>query len=96
MPLYNRAHYGYTTESSQMYYGLPAVMSSDRYVIVFDNPGNGWLDIGATQDDVLQFSSVGGRTSYLVLSGDDYPDLIENYTDVTGKREARCGADAKQ
>ena len=48
MPLYNRAHYGYTTESSQMYYGLPAVMSSDRYVIVFDNPGNGWLYIGAT------------------------------------------------
>lgn len=23
MPLYNRAHYGYTTESDQMYYGLP-------------------------------------------------------------------------
>ena len=45
MPLYNRAHYGYTTESKQMYYGLPAVMSSDRYAIVFDNPGNGWLDI---------------------------------------------------
>jgi oligosaccharide 4-alpha-D-glucosyltransferase len=86
MPLYNRAHYGYTTESSQMYYGLPAVMSSDRYAIVFDNPGNGWLDIGATEEDVLQFSSVGGRTAYLVLAGDDYPALIENYTDVTGRQ----------
>jgi oligosaccharide 4-alpha-D-glucosyltransferase len=28
MPLYNRAHYGYETESRQMYYRLPAVMSS--------------------------------------------------------------------
>ena len=86
MPLYNRAHYGYTSESSQMYYGLPAIMSSDRYAIVFDNPGNGWLDIGSTEDDLLQFSSVGGRTAYLVLAGDDYPALIENYTDVTGRQ----------
>ncbi len=86
IPLYNRAHYGYTTESSQMYYGLPAVMSSDKYVIVFDNPGNGWLDIGATDEDVLQFESVGGRTAYLVLAADDYPALIRNFTDVTGRQ----------
>jgi oligosaccharide 4-alpha-D-glucosyltransferase len=27
MPLYNKAHYGYETESRQMYYGLPAILS---------------------------------------------------------------------
>ncbi len=86
MPLYNRAHYGYTTQSSQMYYGLPAVMSSDKYVIVFDNSASGWLDIGATDEDVLQFAAAGGRTAYLVLAGDSYPALIGNYTDVTGRQ----------
>ncbi len=86
MPLYNKAHYGYTTESEQMYYGLPAVMSSDRYVIAFDNTASGWLDIGATEAGVLQFEAVAGRTAYIVASGDSYPALIENFTAVVGRQ----------
>jgi oligosaccharide 4-alpha-D-glucosyltransferase len=87
MPLYNRAAYGYTTEDEdQMYYGLPAVLSSDRYIVVFDNSANGWLDIGATEPDVLEFQAVAGRTAYIVVAGDSYPELIRNYTDVTGRQ----------
>ena len=86
LPLYNRAHYGYETESSQMYYGLPAILSDDRYIIVFDNSATGHIDIGKTEPDVLQFEAVGGRTAYLVVAGDSYPALINNYTDVTGKQ----------
>jgi len=86
MPLYNRAHYAYTTESQQMYYSLPAIMSSDKYMIVFDNSASGWLDIGATEKGILQFEAVGGRTSYIVIAGGSYPALVENYTDVTGRQ----------
>ena len=86
LPLYNRAHYGYTTESYQMYYGLPAVMSSRKYAIVHDNSASGWIDIGSTENDVLQFEAAGGRTAYIVVAGDTYPQLIGNYTDVTGKQ----------
>ncbi|MCG8370119.1 MAG: alpha-amylase family glycosyl hydrolase [Proteobacteria bacterium] len=86
LPLYNKAHYGYTTESDQMYYSLPAIMSSDKYMIVFDNSASGWLDIGHTEPDVLGFEAVAGRTSYIVVAGDTYPALIGNYTDVTGKQ----------
>jgi oligosaccharide 4-alpha-D-glucosyltransferase len=86
MPLYNRAHYGYTTESEQMYYSLPAIMSSDKYMIVFDNSARGWLDIGHTEPDVLQFEAVAGRTSYIVIAGNTYPELVGNYTDTTGKQ----------
>ena len=86
MPLYNKASYGYETHAEQMYYSLPAVMSTDKYMIVFDNSANGWLDIGHTESDVLTFEAVGGRTAYLIIAGEDYPALIENYTDVTGKQ----------
>ena len=72
MPLYNRAHYEYETHSSQMYYSLPAVMSTDRYAIIFDNSASGWLDIGHRETDVLQFEAVGGRTAYLVVAGRSY------------------------
>lgn len=86
MPLYNKAHYGYTTESEQMYYSLPAVMSSDKYMIVFDNSASGWLDIGHTESDILQFEAVAGRTAYIVVAGNTYPELVGNYTDATGKQ----------
>ena len=86
MPLYNKASYGYETDADQMYYGLPAIVSSDKYTLVFDNSASGWLDIGHTEDDVLKFEAVGGRTAYLVIAGDTYPELLENYTDVTGRQ----------
>ena len=49
LPLYNKASYGYETHAEQMYYSLPAIMSSDKYMIVFDNSASGWLDIGQTE-----------------------------------------------
>ena len=86
MPLYNRAHYGYTTESSQMYYSLPAVMSTKLYAIGFDNSASGFLDIGHTQRQVLQFEADAGRTSYIISSGSTYANLVANFVDITGKQ----------
>jgi oligosaccharide 4-alpha-D-glucosyltransferase len=86
LPLYNKASYGYETHAEQMYYSLPAIMSSEKYMIVFDNSANGWLDIGKTDKDVLTFEAMGGRTAYIVIAGDTYPALVENYTDVTGRQ----------
>ncbi len=86
MPLYNRAHYGYTTESSQMYYSLPAVVSNRKFALIFDNSAKGNLDIGHTEPDILQFDSVGGRLSYIVIAGETYPDLLYHFTDITGRQ----------
>ncbi len=86
MPLYNKAHYGYETESNQMYFSLPAVVSDKKYALVFDNSASGHLDIGATEADVLQFEAVGGRTAYIVSAGSTYPELLNYYTHATGRQ----------
>ena len=86
VPLYNKADYGYTTESTQMYYGLPVVMSDKKYAVIFDNAASGFLDIGKTKSDTLSFEAVGGRSAYIVVAGETYPKLINNYVDVTGKQ----------
>lgn len=86
MPLYNRAHYGYTTESNQMYYSLPVVMSDKKYAVIFDNSASGHLDIGKTQQDILSFEAVSGRASYMITAADSFPDLIHQYVSVTGKQ----------
>jgi oligosaccharide 4-alpha-D-glucosyltransferase len=86
LPLYNRAHYGYTTESKQMYYSLPAVMSDKKYWIVYDNAASGFLDIGETEKNTLRFESRGGRAAYWISADNSYPELIENYVTVTGRQ----------
>ncbi|WP_102797431.1 TIM-barrel domain-containing protein [Bowmanella denitrificans] len=84
LPLYNRAHYGYGTESSQMYFSLPAVVSSNKYFLVFDNAASGYLDLGHNEADILQFEAVSGRTAYLIGAADSYPQLIQRYVSLTG------------
>ncbi len=86
MPLYNRAHYGYETQSNQMNFSLPAVLSSNKYILLFDNSAKGWMDLGKTEQNIMQFEAVSGRMSYLVFAGKTYPELINNYVDVTGKQ----------
>lgn len=86
MPLYNRAHYGYETQSNQMNFGIPAVLSSNKYILLFDNSAKGWMDLGKSEKDIMQFEAVSGRMAYLVFAGDSYPELINNYVEVTGKQ----------
>ncbi|KXI30672.1 glycoside hydrolase family 31 protein [Paraglaciecola hydrolytica] len=85
-PLYNKAHYGYTTESSQMYFGLPAVMSSQHYSLIFDNSASGFMDLGKSLPDVMQFGAVSGRTAYIVVAGNNYSELVKNTAELTGKQ----------
>ena len=86
MPLYNRAHYGYETQSNQMNFSLSAVFSSNKYILLFDNSAKGWMDLGKSEQNIMQFEAVSGRMSYLVFAGKTYPELINNYVDVTGKQ----------
>jgi len=85
-PLYNRAHYGYTTQSEQMNFSIPAVMSSNKYIVLFDNSAKGYMDLAKTEKNTLEFSAVAGRMAYIIFSADTYPKLLNNYVDVTGKQ----------
>lgn len=85
-PLYNKAHYGYGNASEQMYYSLPAVMSSKGYAVLFDNSAKGHLDIGKTDENVLQFDAVSGRTAYVITLGETLRAVSQNVVGLTGKQ----------
>lgn len=86
LPLYNKASYGYTTTAEQMYYSLPIVLSSNKYLLMFDNSASGSVDLGKTEKDILEFTAVDGRTSYVLITGNNTPEIIENYVSLTGKQ----------
>jgi oligosaccharide 4-alpha-D-glucosyltransferase len=85
-PLYNKADYGYSTQSNQMYFGLSAVLSNRQYALIFDNSASGYMDLGHTEPDIMQFEAVAGRTAYVVVAGQDYPSVIRNFVEITGKQ----------
>ena len=86
MPLYNKAHYGYTTSSNRMYFGLSAVMSSKHYSVLFDNTASGELDMGSSTPDELLFSAKGGRASYIMVLGESLSDTVKSTVAITGKQ----------
>lgn len=86
LQLYNKAHYGYEEYSKLLNYTLPLVISSKKYMVHFDNAPIGYLDLDSHNENTLTYETISGRKTYQVIVGDSWYDLIDNYTDLTGKQ----------
>ncbi|WNM19952.1 TIM-barrel domain-containing protein [Flavobacterium capsici] len=86
LQLYNRAHYGYETRAELMNFCIPLVMSSKMYAIHFDNPAIGYLDLDSKKENTITYETISGRKTYQVIVGSSWENLIQNYTDMTGKQ----------
>jgi alpha-glucosidase (family GH31 glycosyl hydrolase) len=84
--LYNKASYGFGKTADQMGYGIPVALSSRRYAIHFDNPQAGYLDLDSRKDGTLRFETIGGRKTYQVVAGDDWAQVMDGYTRLTGRQ----------
>jgi oligosaccharide 4-alpha-D-glucosyltransferase len=85
-PLYNKASYGFGSHAEQMGYGIPMALSSKRYAIHFDNPQAGYLDLDSRKDGTLRFEAIGGPKTYQVVAGDDWAQIMDGYTRLTGRQ----------
>lgn len=86
LQLYNKAHYGYEDRSLLMNYTMPIAISSNKYMVHFDNAPIGYLDMDSKGDNTLTYETISGRKTYQVIVGDTWEDLIDSYTDLTGKQ----------
>ena len=84
--LYNRAHYGYETTSKLMNFTIPLVLSSKKYMIHFDNSAIGYLDLDSKRENSLTYETISGRKTYQIIAGNSWSDLMDNYTNLTGKQ----------
>jgi len=86
LELYNKADYGYETESKLMNYTMPIVASSNQYLIHFDNAPIGFLDLDSKADNTLTYETISGRKTYQIVVGDSWLDITKNYTKLTGRQ----------
>ena len=86
LKLYNKAHYGYETRSELMNYTMPIAVSSDKYLLHFDNAPIGFLDLDSKQNNHLMYETISGRKTYQIVAASTWPKLIDQYTNLTGKQ----------
>ena len=86
LKLYNKAHYGYETRSELMNYTMPIVVSSNKYLLHFDNAPIGFLDLDSKQNNHLIYETISGRKTYQIVAASTWPKLIDQYTNLTGKQ----------
>lgn len=86
LQLYNRAHYGYETKSELMNFTMPMVLSSKIYAVHFDNAPIGYLDLDSNNNNTLAYETISGRMTYQVIASDSWYNLLDSYTDLTGKQ----------
>ena len=87
LELYNQAHYGSQNHEPNLNITLPTVLSSRGYMLFFDNYAPGYLDLGKTDPNVLEYGGEGLKSlSYFVITGHDQAEILDRYTALTGRQ----------
>jgi alpha-D-xyloside xylohydrolase len=72
-------------QQRNMEVGLPVLMSSKGYGVLWDNPAVTDVDVGKTNAEILSWTSeVGGAVDYYFMFGPSADDVIHDYRELTG------------
>lgn len=82
--LNNAPAYGYSLNAEALNFSVPFILSSKQYAIFFDNPSKGYLDIGKTNPDLLEYSVTSGELSFYIIPGQDYASILQSYHNLVG------------
>jgi alpha-glucosidase (family GH31 glycosyl hydrolase) len=87
LELYNQAHYGSQNGEPNLNITLPVVLSSRGYLLLFDHHTAGYLDLGKTDKDVLEYGGEGlSSLCYYVVTGKSQAEILDRYTALTGRQ----------
>ena len=75
----------YGPQEDPLYKSIPFFFSNYKYGIFFDNTWKSKFDFGTTSSEYFSFGSNGGELIYYFIHGNDYAQIIEQYTQLTGK-----------
>lgn len=83
--MWNSDHPCYGPDTDPLYKSIPFYMSSRHYGVFLDNTYKTRFDVGKTDTERLSVTADGGPLIYYVIRGDGYKDIIDQYTQLTGR-----------
>lgn len=73
------------TSSEQSYKNIPFYVTSKGYGVFVNDPGAVSFEVGSEKVKKVQFSVPGESLEYFVIDGPEPKDVLNKYTDLTGK-----------
>lgn len=88
--LWNTDAYAYNKDTKYLYTAIPfflGLKDKKAYGIFFDNTYRSYFEMASESDDYYYFYANGGELTYYFIYGPQIKDVIDTYTDLTGKIE---------
>ncbi|MCL6570922.1 MAG: glycoside hydrolase family 31 protein [Bacillus sp. (in: Bacteria)] len=87
---WNTDAYSYTKDTKYVYTAIPFFMglkNKKAYGIFFDNTHRTNFEMASESDDYYYFYANGGKLTYYFMYGPEVSDVLNRYTEITGKME---------
>jgi len=87
---WNTDNFAYSSGSDPLYCTTPfyiGIHHGLHYGIFFDNSHKSFFNFGASNNRFSSFYADAGDMNYYFIGGDSVPEIIENYTHLTGRME---------
>ena len=87
---WNTDAYSYTKNTKYLYTSIPFFMglkNEKAYGIFFDNTHRSYFEMASESDDFYYFYANGGKLTYYFMYGPEVSDVLDRYTEITGKME---------
>ena len=88
--LWNTDAYAYTKDTKYVYTSIPffiGLKDKKAYGIFFDNTHRSYYEMASESDDYYYFYANGGKLTYYFAYGPEIGDVIDRYTELTGKMD---------
>ncbi len=88
--MWNTDAYSYTKDTKYVYTTIPFFMGlkdKKAYGIFFDNTHRSYYEMASESDDYYYFYANGGSLTYYFAYGPQISDVLDRYTQLTGKME---------
>lgn len=86
--MWNSDTYAYVADRDPIYQSVPffvGVRGSVAYGLYFNNSARSTFNFGAGQHRYWSFAAEQGPLDYFVMLGPDVPDVVDRYTELTGR-----------
>lgn len=83
--MWNSDHPCYGPDTDPLYKSIPFYMSNRDYGIFLDDTYKTTFDVGKSQHQQLSVKADGGPLSYYLIKGSGLKDIINQYTQLTGR-----------
>lgn len=87
--LWNTDNYAYSPTEPYLYASIPFFYGlkgdGTAYGIFFDNTHRSYYEMASESEDYYSFHADGGDLTYYFFEGPEIPDILKNYTELTGR-----------